>query len=242
MRAVVTTLVLVVAVSAAQPAPSRLAPPAVPAAAALSDAKLREATDLLNQLVKDRKIAGAVAAVSRNGQLGYLNAVGVQDLVTRTPMDGRTLFRIYSMTKPVTAVAAMMLYEDGLFRLDDPVAKYLPEFDQVAVLAAANEPPRRPARRMTIEDLLLHTSGLNHRTSDVYRRADVRSRAIPLSQFVSNNYPANIGEYGWDGTAGTIFWIDPTTKMIAILMTQSSPANPDSLRQRFKTIVQQSLL
>jgi len=56
------------------------------------------------------------------------------------------------------------------------------------------------------------------------------------------NYPANRGEYGWDGTAGTIFWIDPGKEMITILMTQSSPANPDSLRQRFKTLVQQSLV
>jgi CubicO group peptidase (beta-lactamase class C family) len=52
------------------------------------------------------------------------------------------------------------------------------------------------------------------------------------------NYPANRGEYGWDGTAGTIFWIDPGTELITILMTQSTPPNPDSLRQKFKTLVQ----
>ena len=56
------------------------------------------------------------------------------------------------------------------------------------------------------------------------------------------NYPAKRGEYGWDGTAGTIFWIDPAREMVTILMTQSSPANPDSLRQRFKTLVQQAVI
>jgi CubicO group peptidase (beta-lactamase class C family) len=58
----------------------------------------------------------------------------------------------------------------------------------------------------------------------------------------STGYPAHRGEYGWDGTAGTIFWIDPEAEMITILMTQSVPANPDSLRQRFKTLVQQALV
>ena len=53
--------------------------------------------------------------------------------------------------------------------------------------------------------------------------------------------PANRGEYGWDGTAGTIFWVDPTTEMVTVLMTQSSPANPDSIRQRFKAIIQQAI-
>lgn len=56
------------------------------------------------------------------------------------------------------------------------------------------------------------------------------------------SYPANRGEYGWDGTAGTIFWVDPTTEMVTILMTQSSPPNPDSLRQRYKTLIQQAVL
>jgi CubicO group peptidase (beta-lactamase class C family) len=55
------------------------------------------------------------------------------------------------------------------------------------------------------------------------------------------NYPANAGEYGWDGSAGTIFWVDPTKQTVVVLMTQSSPANPDSLRQRFKTLVHQAL-
>ena len=131
----------------------------------------------------EQTIAGAVAAVARNGKLAYLEAVGVQDLATRAPMTERTLFRIYSMTKPVTAVAVMMLHEEGKFRLDDPVQKYLPEFAEVKVGAAdAARPPSRP---ITVEDLLLHTSGLSHRTSDLYRERQVRSRADTLPQFIT---------------------------------------------------------
>ena len=312
------------------------------------------------------------------------------------------------MTKPVTAVAVMMLYEEGRFRLDDPVSKYLPAFREATVLASPDGATRRPSREMTVEDLLLHTSGLNHRTSNEYRTAQVRSRADSLPTFIEKivrvplmedpgtryrysesptvlgrlveiwsgkpfdaflterilrplrmsettfwvpptergrlatvyapapaggltpfeieavpfterpaliegavglvstvpdflrfsqmllnkgeldgvrllraetvqnmtrnglsdeilkarggamgwglanvnvvlnpaglNYPANRGEYGWDGSAGTIFWIDPELEMVTILMTQSSPANPDGLRQRFKTLVQNSVL
>ena len=82
-----------------------------PEAVGLSSDRLREATELLNRYVAEQRIAGAVAAVARRGRVGYLEAVGVQDLQTRVPMTERSLFRIYSMTRPVTAVAVMMLHE-----------------------------------------------------------------------------------------------------------------------------------
>jgi CubicO group peptidase (beta-lactamase class C family) len=383
-------------------------PRATPESVGLTSAPLRQATALLNQFVAERKIAGAVAAVARKGKLVYLEPAGFQDLDARTPMAADSIFRIYSMTKSVTAVAALILRDEGRFSLTDPVSKYLPEFHHVMVLESPEGTATRPpSRAITVEDLLLHTSGLSHRTSELYQRAQVRSRAIPLPQFITNivraplmedphsryryseattvvgrlveiwsgkpldvflnervfrplkmadtgfqvapeqrarlaqvyapsasgltpieiesvpfterpallegavglvstvpdylrfsqmllnkgeldgvrilkadtaaaaatnglpdaileargggmgwglanvnvvldprklNYPANRGEYGWDGTAGTIFWIDPGQDMISILMTQISPANPDSLRQRFKTLVQQSLV
>jgi CubicO group peptidase (beta-lactamase class C family) len=309
------------------------------------------------------------------------------------------------MTKPITAVAVMMLFEQGRFALDDPVSKYLPEFTSVTV--AAPEGTRPPARAVTVRDLLLHTSGLDHRTSARYRDAQVRSRAIALAQFVQNivrvplmedpgtrwryseattvlgrlveiwsgqpfdqflearvlkplgmpdtrfwttpeqrprlttvyspangaltpveietvpfterpaliegavgllstvpdflrfsqmllnrgqldgvrllkadtvdmmvanglsdsllnargrgvmgwglgnvnivmkpeevRYPAHRGEYGWDGTAGTIFWNDPSKQTVILLFTQSAPADPDNLRERFKTAIQAAI-
>ena len=102
-------------------------PRAAPESVGFAPDRLRLATEMLSKFVADGKIAGAVAGVARKGKLAYLEAAGFQDLETRAPMTPRSLFRIYSMTKPVTAVAVMMLQEEGKFSLTDPVSKYLPE-------------------------------------------------------------------------------------------------------------------
>ena len=381
-----------------QAAEPQVAPHATPASVGLSAEPLSEATALLKVFVADKKIAGAVAAISRKGKLAYLESVGMRDLRTRAPMTPQSLFRIYSMTKPVTAVAVMMLHEQGRFNLSDPVSKYLPEFKDVKV-AVPGGAARAPARAITIHDLLLHTSGLSHRTSELYRTAGVRVRTDTLPQFVSkivkaplmedpgtryrysegttvlgrlveiwsgqpfdefldarvftplgmhdtnfwvtpqqrarlamvyrspiaglapfeiepevpfterpallegavglvstvsdylrfsqmllnrgeldgarilsaktvemmttNSLPDAVlqarggargwglgnvdiamdtGEYGWDGSAGTIFTIDPRHELITILMWQSVPADPDGLRARFKALVQRAIV
>ena len=164
--------------------PSDPLPRVMPSAVRLSPEPLAAATALLQQHVDAGRSAGVVAMLARDGKLAWVATVGVQDLATRAPMTERTLFRIYSMTKPVTAVAVMMLLEQGKFALDEPVSKYLPEFAGVTVRTP--DGPRAPARTPTIRDLLLHTSGLEHRTSAVYRDAQVRSRTIGLPQFVKN--------------------------------------------------------
>jgi CubicO group peptidase (beta-lactamase class C family) len=323
-------------------------------------------------------------------------------------MTDASLFRVYSMTKAVTAVGVMMLVEEGKLRLSDPVSKYLPEFTNMTVREGGTGAPRAPSRAITIQDLLLHTSGLSHRTSDLYRQRQVRLRTIGLPQFVTNitraplledpgtrfryseattvlgrvvevvsgshfdvfvterilrplgmndtsfwvegsarqrlatvyqrgqdgsiapfeiedlpftekpalmegavglvstagdflrfsqmllnkgqldgvrllsaattdsitrnglsepilqarggavgwglgnvdvvvgpgsrGYLTTIGEYGWDGSAGTFFAVDPSRELIVTLMTQNLPANPDGLRQKFKAAVLQSIL
>lgn len=157
-----------------------------PAEVGLSQVTLEEATERLERAVLEQEIAGAVAAVAREGKLAYLEPVGYQNLDTRTPMDESSIFRIYSMSKTVTAVAVMILHEEGAFELDAPVAQYLPEFSRVRVASSLEDPGRPPSRPITIRDLLLHTSGLSHRTSELYREAKVRSRAIPLSRFIDN--------------------------------------------------------
>jgi CubicO group peptidase (beta-lactamase class C family) len=164
--------------------PAQGLPRTTPESVGLSAAELRKATDLLSQFVAEQKVAGAVAAVARKGQLAYFETVGVQDLASRAPMTGRSVFRIYSMTRPITAVAAMMLIEGGRARLDDAIAKYLPEFADVMVTTP--EGPRRPSRAITVEDLLLHTSGINDRQTELYRREKVRSRADTLPQLMRN--------------------------------------------------------
>jgi CubicO group peptidase (beta-lactamase class C family) len=399
----VAAAVLVVSVRAQQPHVSRVNPETI----GLSSVRLDEATALLNRYVAEKRIAGAVAAVARHGRVGYLRAVGFQDLETRAPMTERSLFRIYSMTKSVTAVAAMMLHDEHRFTLDDPVTRYIPAFSKVVVGDPSGGSLRPAVRPITVRDLLLHTSGLNHRTSDIYQREKVRARTLTMDQFIGNlvrvplmedpgtryrysesttvvgrlveiwsgkpfevflqerifrplrmtdtmfwaatpdqrarlamvygpgsdrglvrietetvpfterptliegavgllstvpDYlrlaqmllnqgeldgvrvleaktvetmtanglseavqkarggsmgwglanvnvlltsspsSSHVGEYGWDGTAGTIFWVDPTSETVTVLMTQSSPADPDQIRQRFKAIVDQAIV
>src|SRR5262245_13518818 len=176
----VVAALLVIRVGAQQSPLPRVNPETI----GLSSARLNEATDVLHRYVSEHRIAGAVAAVARHGRVGYLQAVGFQDLQTRAPMTERSLFRIYSMTKSVTAVAVMMLWEEGRLKLDDPVQKYIPDFSRVVVSAGGTT--RAPSRPITIEDMLLHTSGLNHRTSDEYRQARVRDRSMTLPTFVGN--------------------------------------------------------
>jgi CubicO group peptidase (beta-lactamase class C family) len=161
-------------------------PRATPESVGMSGERLQAATALLHQFVADRKIAGAVAAVARRGRVVYLEPVGLQSFESKTPMTERSLFRIYSMTKAVTAVAVMMLVEEGKLQLSDPASKFLPEFKKVTVQEGGVGAPRPAAREITIRDLLLHTSGLSHRSSDLYRQMRVRSRAQTLPQFVTN--------------------------------------------------------
>jgi len=169
-----------VAVDAQEPLP-RVAPEAV----GLAAPRLDQVTDLLEEFVAAQRIAGAVVAVARRGRLAYLESVGVQDLETGAPMTERSLFRIYSMTKAVTAIAAMILLEEGRFDLSDPVSDFLPQFGEVVVLKEDGS-TRAPSRPIRVEDLFLHTAGLSHRSSREYREAGVRSRAIALPEFVDN--------------------------------------------------------
>jgi CubicO group peptidase (beta-lactamase class C family) len=406
-----SSVIAIVTIVGAAPLARRSAggmPRATPESVGMSGERLQAATTLLRQFVADRKIIGAVAAVARRGKVVYLEPVGLQSLESKAPMTEASLFRIYSMTKAVTAVGVMMLREEGKLRISDPVSKYLAEFKNVKVQDGGTGAARPPSREINIQDLLLHTSGLSHRTSDLYRERQVRSRNIGLPQFVINitnaplledpgtkfryseattvlgrvievvsgqsfdgfvaerilkplrmndttfwvdgeaqqrlatvyqraqdgsvaafeieevpftqkpallegavglvstagdflrfsqmllnkgqldgvrllsaattesitknglsepilqarggavgwglgnvdvvvgpgsrGYLTTIGEYGWDGSAGTFFAVDPSRELVVTLMTQNLPANPDGLRQKFKAAVLQSIL
>lgn len=113
------------------------------------------------------KIPGAVALVSRNGRTVYHKSFGLADVASQTPLQNDAIFRIASMTKAVTTVAVMQLYEHGLFRLNDPIAKYIPEFENPQVLVSADDDGRvtesRPAAdEIRIIDLLTHSSGISY--------------------------------------------------------------------------------
>ena len=142
---------------------------ALPANAALSPQRLERITDYFDAEIANAKISGAVVLVQRHGKPMYLKSFGKIDTVTGEPMTPRAIFRIHSMTKPVTSVAAMMLVDDGRLKLDDPVSRYIPAFATVKVgvetKAADGEavlklvPVDRP---ITIEDLLRHSSGITY--------------------------------------------------------------------------------
>lgn len=113
--------------------------------------------------IKDGQLSGAVTLVLKDNQLLSHEAVGFQDLETKTPMQKDSLFWIASMTKPITAFAVMMLQDEGKLSIDDPVSKYLPEFKGQMLIKEKSDAQTvlvKPARAITIKDLLTHTSGL----------------------------------------------------------------------------------
>ncbi|HEY0476338.1 MAG TPA: serine hydrolase domain-containing protein [Kofleriaceae bacterium] len=130
-----------------------------------SDRLARVDQHLSSRYVQPGKIAGAVTLVARRGEVAWLSPLGLADRERKTAMRADTIFRIYSMTKPVTSVALMMLHERGLFALGDPVHRYLPSWEGLRVYRYGRHPgfvTDAPGRPMTIRDLLTHTSGLSY--------------------------------------------------------------------------------
>jgi len=127
----------------------------------MSPDRLQRITVEAKQQITDGKLVGIVSLVARRGKIVYLEAVGHQDREKEIPMKTDTIFRIASMTKPVTSLAALMLYEEGKFQLTDPVSKYVPEFREMKV-ALANGKLVDANRQITIYDLLTHNSGLGY--------------------------------------------------------------------------------
>jgi CubicO group peptidase (beta-lactamase class C family) len=139
-------------------------PRVTPQEAGLCPQRAERLLTVLRSEVARQRLPGAVAVIARRGQLALYEAVGTLDPAAGTPMPPDAIFRIYSMTKPVVSVAALMLMEQGELLLSDPVARYLPEYgkQQVANLvdgAGQLQPVRQPA---TVQDLLRHTAGLTY--------------------------------------------------------------------------------
>lgn len=123
--------------------------------------------DVLRARIEQRHLPGAVVLVARHGRIGIFEALGVQDPATGVPMARDSIFRLYSMTKPIVSVAVMLLVEQGRLLLCDPVAKYLPEFagQQVAVERDGVLTLQPVAQAATVQDLLRHTAGLTYEFS-----------------------------------------------------------------------------
>ncbi len=157
--------------------------------------RLNLVTRQMQALVDQERLAGTVTIASRHNRIVHFEAVGFQDIENRRPMRKDTIFRIFSMSKPVTGVALMMLYDEGKFSLSDPVAKYIPEFADMRVYTGKAEdgsPATEPAARpMTIRNLLTHTAGLaygtmmgNHPVDVMYSEASIFDPDSSLQDFV----------------------------------------------------------
>jgi CubicO group peptidase (beta-lactamase class C family) len=162
-------------------------PSAAPETLGFSADRLARIAAAVQHDVDGKRVSGAVTLVVRHGQVAWFDARGMADREAGKPMQKDAIFRICSMTKPITSTAVMMLYEEGRFLLEDPISKYLPEFKDPKVLVkpASGAPYSVPAsREITIRDLLRHTSGLTYNwNADVGKAYDDAGVASGLLQY-----------------------------------------------------------
>jgi len=136
-----------------------------PAEAGLNAERLKRIPAYFDSYLEKKKLPCVACLVARGGQVAHLSFQGATEMGGSRPIDEKTIYRIYSMTKPVTSVAAMMLFEDGGLRLDHELYRYIPDFQDVMVFdggTAAQPKLRKPDKPITIRDLFLHTSGLSY--------------------------------------------------------------------------------
>ena len=139
-----------------------------------SSERLERINDFMERYVEEGKVAGFVTLVARRGKIAFFEQYGYQDIANKKQMQNDTIFRIYSMSKPITSVAFMMLFERGLVRLEDPVSKYIPAFKETKVYEKGGK-FAEPEREITIHDLMRHTAGLSY--------GGIEETQIPADQF-----------------------------------------------------------
>ena len=161
-------------------------PQAKPESLGLSSVRLQRMSDAFKRDIDKGTIPGVTVMVARRGQIGWFDALGKQDPAASTPMAQNSIFRIFSMTKPIVSVGTMMLLEEGHLLLNGPIAKYIPEFSDQKVGVENNGKLNLVplARPITIQDLLRHTSGItydhtgNGLVQQLYQQSRLRSRKI----------------------------------------------------------------
>jgi CubicO group peptidase (beta-lactamase class C family) len=188
----------------------------IPAGAHFNQDKLAKVGEFFRNEIATGKIPGAIVLIEQHGKPVYHEFFGVQDVVSKQPMTDRTIFRLFSMTKAITAVVSMMLVEDGTIKLDDPVSKYIPSFANVKV-GVENKaedgtktlelvPPNRP---MTVLDLMRHTSGVTYGfygdslVRKAYAASNLYAGDFDLAEFAEriarlplHNQPGSLWQYG----------------------------------------------
>ena len=155
-------------------------PRSVPEDMGMSTSRLRRMTPVMQGYVDNGKIPCALTMIARGGRLVHFEKFGMQDIAAAKPVDFDTIFRLYSMTKPITSVAVMMLYEEGHFQLTTPVSEFVPDFNDMKVYTEDGSAIVDAEREVTIKHLLTHTAGLiyesdrdNHPIDQRYEDADL---------------------------------------------------------------------
>jgi CubicO group peptidase (beta-lactamase class C family) len=209
-------------------APAYTAPPPNfhPKEVGLAPERLQRVHDLVQRYIDKGEIAGAVSLVARRGQLAHLEAQGLMDLETRKPMQTDAIFRLASMTKPITSLAVMMLHEEGRFLLEDPVSRFLPEFKNAKV-AIANAPHERqeggyrlvPAdREITIRHLLTHSAGLASGTAGPTIEASKKLSAARKPEDLLEDHIRRLAELPLNFQPGAAWEYGPATDVLGRLV------------------------
>lgn len=182
-------------------------PRAVPEDVGMSATRLNRITPVMQRWVDDGKIPGVLTMIARAGKLIHFEKIGLQDIATEKPIDFDTIFRIYSMTKPITSVAIMMLYEEGHFQLNSPVSAFIPAFKDMKVYENHGDAIVDAEREVTFKHLLTHTSGLiyggdwEHPINERYREAkffdgDLANMVKELGDIPLLHHPGDAWNYG----------------------------------------------
>ena len=182
--------------------------------------RLKRIGTVMQRYVDQKTLAGIVTLVARRGSVVHFEKFGVQDIKANKPMELDTIFRIYSMTKPITSVALMMLYEHGLFHLNDPVSKFIPEFKKVKVWVDEGQLADL-AREITVHDLLTHTAGLSYGgyeepltpVDELYDQADLFNSDIMLQEMVRR-----IADLPLVYQPGQAWWYSVATDVVGYLV------------------------
>ena len=205
----------------------------------IDEAAVARMDSTLQSFVETGAVAGTSALVYEDGQEVYFNAVGYADREAEIPMARNTIVQIYSMTKPITGVALMTLYEEEAFELDDPVSKYIPEFSDLQVYegndAEGNPILAEPKRELTIRDLTRHTSGFANDTSQEYV-GPLLEEAAPLSvENTLTEFAEKLGQLPLVFHPGEQWYYGPSVDVQAVLVEQLS-------RQPFAEYVREHIL
>ena len=153
---------------------------AVPEEVGVSTERLEQIRPVMQDYVDKENLPGFLTVVARHGKIVHVETVGMRDIENNKPIEPDTIFRIYSMSKPITSVVVMMLYEEGKFQLDTPVSKFIREFENMKVYNDDQTEISDAKGEVTIKHLLMHTSGLTYGWGD--KPVDERYKALKMSE------------------------------------------------------------